>query len=437
MRKFKISILSLLVMASSQLAFAETQQATNQSNYQFSTDAKSVAMVVDDKPVFYQARGVNEPYGVSSNTPSMPKKVSDIPTNSGEKTKVNIPSKWSEEFAQYGILMDDEISLEDFFKEINNNEYEQEKLPPSLADILSYDMQDELKTQIDEERYRLINDSAVSYGMQAGYAYQLAVIRLALNDRSIALDNLYNFTRFIMQGRILPPVVTLVENRVQQTDDDTIHVGLFNYKILSDARLVTQAPNWRSYLLYAVDVPARPKFALDPNLKAERDLWVKAVAKGYQRGVMMANRNLYEGWLQLQRDYLGIINYYELLYRGVVSKPYMTVTARDIVGDSRNMTVGDTVLKISVKPEFVLNREEWQPNTRKGQKGYLGGRGDGAEVGTYQQPKPKAKPKKKIVRKAPEEIPATAAEKTVDITPSSEPIKPAEQSNQSDSEAVK
>lgn len=402
MQKLKLSALFLAVLSVSQYTLAETTaQQTNQPQVQFSPDAKSAAMMIDNKPVFYQSRDINEPYGKSLNTPSLPNKVSDIPVNSGGKSKVNIPSEWSDEFAQYGIIMDDEISLEDFFKEINENPYEQEKLPPSLADVLSFDVVDEFKMQIDEERYKAINDNAVSYGMQAGYAYQLAVIRLALNDRSIALDNLYNFTRFIMQGRILPPVVTLVENRVQQTDDDTIHVGLFNYKILSDARLVTQAPNWRNYLLYAVDAPKRPKFALNPDIKAERELWTKAVAKGYQRGVMMANRNLYEGWLQLHRDYLGIINYYELLYRGVVSKPYMTVSAQDVVGDSKNMTLGDTVLRISVKPEFVLNRNEWQPNTRSGQKGYLGGRGDGAEVGTYQEPVKKAvvKPKKKRVVK--------------------------------------
>ena len=79
----------------------------------------------------------------------------------------------------------------------------------------------------------------------------------------------------------------------------------------------------------------------------------------------------------------------------------MTVSAQDVVGDSKNMTLGDTVLRISVKPEFVLNRNEWQPNTRSGQKGYLGGRGDGAEVGMYQEPVKKAvvKPKKKRVVK--------------------------------------
>lgn len=400
MKKFKFSLLSLIVFSMAQNALAETTQP----QVQFSPDAKSVAMIVDNKPVFYQARDVNAPYGQSLNAlPSVPNKASDIPTNNGKST-TSIPSQWSDEFAQYGILMDDEIDLEAFFSEINDNPYEKEKMPPSLADVLSYDMKDDLKAQIEEERYRQINDNAVSYGMQAGYAYQLAVIRLALNDRSLALDNMYNFTRFLMQGRILPPVITLVENRVQQTDDDTIHVGLHNYKILSDARLVTQAPNWRSYLLYAVDAPQRPKFSLNPDLKAEKELWNKAVAKGYQRGVMLANRNLYESWLQLQRDYLGIINYYELLYRGVVSKPYMTVSTQDITGDSRNMTIGDAVLRISVKPEFIMDRNQWQPNTRKGQKGYLGGRGDGAEVGVYAKEvsakkavKPKAKITKKVV----------------------------------------
>lgn len=396
MRKFNLSTLFLLVLSASQLSFAENQV---QQTVQISPDARSVAMIVDNKPVFYQARDINEPYGKSLNTPSLPKSLSDIQTNNGEKkSKVKINSEWSDEFAQYGILLDDEISIDDFFKEINQNPVEEEKLPPSLADILSYDLSDDLKNKIEEERYKLINDNAVTYGVQSGYAYQLAVIKLALSDRSIALDNLYNFTRFIMQGRILPPVITVVENRVQQTDDDTIHVGLFNYKILSDARLVTQAPNWRSYLLYSIDPPKRPRFTLNPEIKAERQLWDKAVAKGFQKGVMIANRNLYEGWLQLHRDYIGIINYYELLYRGVVSKPYMTVNSQDIVGDSRNMTLGDTVLRISVKPEFILKRDEWQPNTRNGQKGYLGGRGDGAEVGTYQEPVKKVvKPRKKKV----------------------------------------
>lgn len=390
MNKFKLSILSVCLL-SLNVAHANTQadaKAGTPTQVQFSPDARSAAMMIDNQPVFYQARDPNAPYAESLNAlPAAAGSIANLPTNSGEPTNAaSINSEWSEEFAQYGILMDDEIDMEDFFAQINENPYEKEKLPPSLADILAYDMADDLKSQIAEERYRMINDNAVSYGMQSGYAYQSSIIRLALNDRSLALENLYNFTRFLMEGRILPPVISLVQNRVQQTDDDTIQVGLHNYQILSDARLVTQAPNWRSYLLYVSDAPKRPNFSINPNLKAEKTLWDKAVAKGFQRGVMLANRNLYESWLQLQRDYLGIITYYELLYRGVVSKPYMTVQTRDITGDSRNMTVGNTTLRISVKPEFILDRDKWQPNTKKGQKGYLGGRGDGAEVGTYQKP---------------------------------------------------
>lgn len=307
----------------------------------------------------------------------LPNNLLDLPVNKGvsNPTKVNL---------DYGVLNDEDFEDQWLASQLYDIEPQAKKeLPPDLATILDYDPVDELANQITAERYQMISEAASSFGMQSGFARQQALIARALEDRSVALDNTYNFQRFMLPSNVLPPIVVKTTDLFEQQEDAVIHIGLHNYKILSDARLVYTPPNWRGYLLFDASRVPKPTLMLDKKIKAERKLWNEAVSKGYRRGVTMANRNLDEAFRALTRDYVGIIDYHIMVKNGAVSLPYVTVDSRDIVGNGRDMTVGDTVLRIAVKPEFVLNRNEWVNSMKKGQKGYIGGKGEGADVLEY------------------------------------------------------
>lgn len=300
------------------------------------------------------------------------------------RKKESSPSEWSDTYASYGTFDEEDLTDESIFKMLGIvEEKEVDEMPPDLEKLLKIDPIDDLKSSISEMRYKMIHESAYSYGMQGGLAYQTRLISDRLDAIGASLDNTYNFQRWIMQGNILPPVISEVKDAFEQESEDVIHIGLHNYEMISDPRLVTSAPSWRAYLKRAYSSSSKPRIALDPENSYEKKLWAKSVAQGYNKGVQQANRILVESWRTLFRDYAGIVKYHELLNKGVVSAPYVTATTRDVVGDGKRMTVGDVTLSIAVKPEFVLDRNKWGKNTKSGQKGYLGGKGRGAEVAPY------------------------------------------------------
>lgn len=298
--------------------------------------------------------------------------------------------EWSNEYASYGTFDDEDLDADSIFKMLGIvDPEEKEDMPPDLDQLLKINPLDDLKNSLSEMRYKMIHESAFTYGMQAGLAYQTRLISDRLETIAQSLDFTYNFQRWIMQGNVLPPVISQVKDALEQESDDVIHIGLNNYEMISEPRLVTTAPSWRSYLKRNYGKAQKPRVSLDPENSYEKRLWKESVAKGYNKGVQQANRILVESWRTMVRDLQGIITYHELLNKKVVSAPYVTAVTRDVVGDKKRMTVGDVTLTIAVKPEFIIDRDKWGKNTKSGQKGYLGGKGRGAEVANYVELKSK------------------------------------------------
>lgn len=362
---------SLTLIAAS--VFASTAYADLDGKIQERTITSEIKQQLPSSPVFNTPSHQIQSIGQGK----LPSNVLELPLNKGvsNPTRVNL---------DYGLLNDEDFEDQWLASQLYDIEPEsQQELPPDLATILDYSPVDELENQINAERYQMITEAASSFGMQSGFARQQALIARALNDRSVALDNTFNFQRFMLPSNVLPPIVVKTTDLFEQQEDTVIHIGLQNYKILSDARLVYSPPNWRGYLLFDQSKVAKPRLMLDDKVKAERKLWNQAVSKGYRRGVTMANRNLDEAFRALTRDYVGIIDYHIMVKNGAVSLPYVTIDARDIVGNGRDMTVGDAVLRIAVKPEFILNRNAWVSSISSGQKGYIGGKGEGADIMPY------------------------------------------------------
>lgn len=368
----KKTLLALLIGLSTQFVYASPSSTT---------------AGVADKPVF----GVQsiDKKTLEELSLEQKKRMAEL-TNTVKPNNPKKSSEWSEEYATYGTFNEEDLEADSIYRMLGIVDEEvKEEMPPDLEKLLEINPLDDLKNNLSEMRYKMIHESAFSYGMQAGLAYQTRLISDRLDVIGQSLDFTYNFQRWIMQGNVLPPVITQVKDALEQESDDVIHIGLDNYEMISEPRLVTVAPSWRSYLKRSYSNARQPRVSLDPSNSYEKRLWKESVAKGYNKGVNQANRILVESWRTMIRDLSGIIKYHELLAQKVVSAPYVTAVTRDVVGDSKRMTVGDVTLTIAVKPEFIIDRERWGKNTKSGQKGYLGGKGRGAEVGNYVELKSK------------------------------------------------
>ena len=243
--------------------------------------------------------------------------------------------------------------------------------PLNLNQLLNKSTSKSAMFNIDGVRYMAIKEAGVSYGMQAGLAYQAKINRDALQNRAQELDQIYNFQGLMINSNIVPPILMQANSVYDQQTEDTLRLGNSFFKILSQAHFASNPPSWRNYLLRAYD--ADYSMPMDVPLKSsdERAAWKQSVAEGFNLGAKQANLILRDSWATLQRDYLGMVLYHKLLRNGMVTQPYVTNLQTDVVGDTGQMTVGDTVLRISAMPELIPDRSSWKGTPQKSPRGYV------------------------------------------------------------------
>lgn len=62
------------------------------------------------------------------------------------------------------------------------------------------------------------------------------------------LDAIYNFNALMIQGKVVPPVISEANDLYNQKGTDQIRLTKRVYNIEKQASFSSTAPNWRSYL---------------------------------------------------------------------------------------------------------------------------------------------------------------------------------------------
>lgn len=233
---------------------------------------------------------------------------------------------------------------------------------PSLDQLLNSPAGVTAPTGIPEARFQALIETARTRGNAAGLAWQTQQIATRLNGIATKLDTIYNFAALMMEGNVLPPVITRAKDVYDQKNDSTLMLIGERYDIRQPPRFAYVAPNWRSYLLasdFAFDASAPA--LVTPENSAETGIWKKALAEGYEMGVVQANQILEENFARLKADFEGMLLYRELLRRGMVTKPYVSVGHFGVTGDKKKgMSVGESILRIQAAPEFVTDSKAWK-----------------------------------------------------------------------------
>lgn len=233
---------------------------------------------------------------------------------------------------------------------------------PSLDDLLRSTPNPAAATGIPEIRYSALVESARTRGNSAGLAWQTAQINTRLTGMSSQLDIIYNFGALMMEGNVLPPVMSKATEVYDQQSDDVIRLIGESYSVRQPPRFTYVAPSWRSYLMaaeYSFDATIPP--LVSPETPQERQVWDQALAEGYKMGIDQANRILDANFARLKADFEGMQLYRELLRRGMVTKPYVSTGHYGITGDKKKtINIGESLLRISVAPEFVMDNDKWK-----------------------------------------------------------------------------
>jgi defect-in-organelle-trafficking protein DotC len=220
-------------------------------------------------------------------------------------------------------------------------------------------------------RMAALQDTATSLGAQSGLAWAGKQLNESLEHDERNLNQVYNFNALLINGNVLPPVLSEGRNALNVDDSETLRLADKVYKIESPPRFVTAAPTWREYLWMNYETPEKPNATLLPRDDEERKMWNEAVLKGWNDGTQQANQIFSENMGRLKRDYNGMILYRKLLNQNIVTAPFVAKSELGVTGDDTQIRVNDQVLRITATSKLVPDSKQWKPAVVPGVEGAL------------------------------------------------------------------
>ena len=214
-----------------------------------------------------------------------------------------------------------------------------------------------------------VEEAALSFGARSGLAWRTYYIRQELETRARYLDKVFDFRQLLIPAPsgllIEPPIISesvnamLIENGGQAAAvSDRV------YNIIVNAKIVSTARTWRTYLEREWNSVEPPPDILRPENDEERAIWVELVEKGWQEGITQANEIFSEDLNLLLADFRGMVRYRMLLAQGMISQPSALQVDRGVTGDGDEMRVGDRAVQITNVPRLNTGFERWQPANR-------------------------------------------------------------------------
>lgn len=220
---------------------------------------------------------------------------------------------------------------------------------------------------INSMRLAGLRQAALTVGAQGALARRSIELNGVLKTQAPHLDQIFNFNLMMLSKNVLPPVLTEAINTLNLQDPNTIRIADRTYAIVSQARFVTAPPTWRDYLWMSYKKPDVPDKTLLPKNAAEVAEWKLYVQKGWEEGTMQANNIFADNLNRLTRDYTGMALYRSLYNQKMISAPFVAKANLGITGGGDNLTINDSVLRITAVPQLNTESKTWTPAVSESQ----------------------------------------------------------------------
>ncbi|MCP4020536.1 MAG: type IV secretion system DotC family protein [Desulfobacteraceae bacterium] len=210
-------------------------------------------------------------------------------------------------------------------------------------------------------RIRSIKEAAGIAGVQAGVKFRYDQINDFLDIHAHKLDRIYNFKLLLEHGgRLFPPIIAESNNSLRlESKEKSIETQVI-YKIISQARIVSAPPDWRSYLLQIFTVQETISNLLLPRNDEEQAIWKEAVQKGWNSGIKQADRVFVANLNRLTRDFKGLLTYKMLALQDIISVPFFAQGNVGIQVNGKTLDVNQKVFRITKQATFN-KAEQWTP----------------------------------------------------------------------------
>lgn len=210
-------------------------------------------------------------------------------------------------------------------------------------------------------RTQSLLNQARGIGIKAGMNWELARITAGVKESERDLDTIYDFTSLMIKRLVIPPVITESRDLYTQEGDYAIRLSGALYKIESQARFSSVAPNWRQYLVFpSVDTSKQQvPVGLLPKTSLEQNAWKEAIAEGWNDGIEQADMMLEHGFDELNRDFVGMIRFHKFMAQGKVSMPVIAYDDIPVTKSGNTMAVDEKLLRLTVIPDFQDDMGQW------------------------------------------------------------------------------
>lgn len=231
--------------------------------------------------------------------------------------------------------------------------------PQTLGDLMGMrgsSVKQAAKSNLDKIRKAAIEEASEIYGAQSGYCAEVKSYDLQVVTHQDMLQKTFNFGSILLDGgRVLPPII--------EQEDQTFYTNGSKYavttqkvwKIIQDPMIVSAAPDWRQYLYLTCTPPNKPNALLLPVSSGDISAWTEGAKKGWAAGVRQAQMAEKLGLHRLTRDYTGMLEFYKLYERNLVSAPILATGHTAVVVNGHTMSVGQTIYRLTATSGFNAN----------------------------------------------------------------------------------
>jgi defect-in-organelle-trafficking protein DotC len=230
-------------------------------------------------------------------------------------------------------------------------------------------------------RARALIDMGTGIGLRAGIAWQIANINKVIHQNERNLDSVYDFESLMIRQRVVPAVISEARDLYNQDGDLALRLSGAFYRIESQPRFSSVAPNWRAYLTFPPPPPENTVTfnSMLPRDDQERDIWNKAVTDGWMQGVEQANLMLQAGLDRMNRDYTGMLRFRSFVIEGKISMPVIAAESIAVTKEGATMAVDETLLRITTLPAFNAKADAWRGFVVRSSTLPVGGAGKGTQ----------------------------------------------------------
>lgn len=232
--------------------------------------------------------------------------------------------------------------------------------PAELTSLLAKrgEKPDEDKAESKEMRVRIIRDAGYTMGVQAGAKWRNEQIQVVLDKRAADLDRIFAFRLLLIDGQVLPPVIVRSDRSMQVNDRTVVRTGS-SFKIIKDARFVSNPPSWRDYLLAEFSV-GDISTHIYPRTDREVEEWEAAIRRGWTAGIAQADSIFVINLRKLTRDLRGLILFRQLAGQGYVSLPQVAQGQYAIRVGEKTLDLNQTSFSL-VEDSRFQTEDKWAP----------------------------------------------------------------------------